>query len=288
VRIGVDPSAWPIVDDLARLGATDYLMYALDLDEKPAVAVSWSTDRPGGFGESDLAALHEVRVALAAVLEIHARREIASTVVRTYLGRDAGDRVLAGLIKRGDGETVRAALWFSDLREFTSLSDRLGRDALLALLDDAFEAQVGAIEDAGGTVLKFMGDGLLAIFAAGDDEAAACRSALAAARDAAGRVARANVRREADGAPPIRYGLALHFGDVQFGNIGSPQRLDFTVIGPAVNRAARLEAVCAVLGRACVLSADFAARCGEPVASLGQATLKGVAEAVEVFGLERA
>jgi adenylate cyclase len=283
-RAGLEPVDYPIVADLFALGTTEYLAFALSFGGRPMVTTSFTTDAPGGFTDAQVAHLLALRPALGAVLEIHSRQEVATTVLQTYLGADAGRRVLSGAIRRGDGETIRACLWFSDLRNFTGLSDHLPTEGLLSLLNDAFELQVDAIERVGGTVLKFMGDGLLAIFPASheDDGRAACAAALAAAAEVAARLPDLDRRR---GDTSVRYGLALHFGDVVFGNIGSRSRLDFTVIGPAVNRAARLEALTSRLGHAVLLSGDVAARCGAPVTSLGHHALKGVSEPAEVFCL---
>jgi adenylate cyclase len=282
---GQDPLDFPVLADVKAAGGTDYYMYAAEFNGSPRVATSFTADRPGGFSDADIGTLDAMRPAWSAVLQIHVQNELASTLLQTYLGADAGKRVLDGQIRRGDGQTLPAAVWFSDLRDFTGLSDRLPRDRLLDLLNDGFEAQVGAIEAHGGEVLKFMGDGLLAIFPANDDPDRACRAAVDAALDADARIEARNTVRVAAGDVPIRYGLALHIGDVMYGNIGSSGRLDFTVIGPAVNRAARLEAVSAKLGRKLVLSRELAARCGRELVALGSHALKGVAEPELVYGL---
>ncbi len=282
---GQDPLDFPVLHDLKADGATDYYATSIEFHGVPKIAVTFATDRPGGFSDENLAMLAAIVPAWSAAFQIHVQNELARTLVHTYLGRDAGDRVLSGKIRRGDGETIPAALWFSDLRDFTGLSDRLPRDRLLTLLNDAFEAQVAAIESHGGDVLKFMGDGLLAIFPAEKDPDAACGVAVDAALDADRRIREVNERRVAALDVPIGYGLALHIGDVMYGNIGSAHRLDFTVIGPAVNLAARLEALCTKVGRNLVLSKELARRCGREVVSLGKHGLKGVAAAEEVFGL---
>ncbi len=246
--------------------------------------LTMATRRPGGFEAGEVELLGSLRDALGVVMHLRDRMAFLDILASTYLGRDTGARVLAGAIHRGDGETIRAAIWFSDLRGFTSLSERLPLPSLLGVLDDAFEAQVAAIEAEGGEVLKFIGDGMLAIFRPGEgSEAAACRRALAAARSLAGRIGEINGGREERGEAAIRYGVALHFGDVLYGNIGAPSRLDFTVIGPAVNLAARLEGVCGQLGVPVVASPAFAVRCPGAVAPAGEFALKGLAEPVAAF-----
>ena len=246
--------------------------------------LTMATRRAEGFADAEVARLEGLRDALAVVARLRDRSAFLDILASTYLGRDTARRVLAGAIHRGDGETIPAAIWFSDLRGFTALSERLPLPALLAVLDDAFEAQVAAIEAEGGEVLKFIGDGMLAIFRPGaGSEAAACQRALRAARALAGRVAAVNEGRRGRGEVELRYGVALHFGDVLYGNIGAPSRLDFTVIGPAVNLAARLEGVCGHLGAPVVASAAFAARCPGAVAPAGEFALKGLGEPVAAF-----
>ncbi|MEZ4380538.1 MAG: adenylate/guanylate cyclase domain-containing protein [Nannocystaceae bacterium] len=255
--------------------------------EQTAV-ITFATRRPGGYTDAEVARVAGLRGALSLHAELLDRRLSLDVITTTYLGRDAGRRVLDGAIHRGDGETITAAIWFSDLRGFTALSERLPLSELLELLDDAFQAQVMAIERRGGEVLKFIGDGMLAIFRGRTDdglgaEEAACAAALAATRDLEASIAATNDARAARGAEAIRYGVALHYGDVLYGNIGAKGRLDFTVIGPAVNLAARLEPICGQLGIPAVASADFAARCPEEVTPAGEFSLKGLSAPVEVF-----
>jgi len=203
------------------------------------------------------------------------------------LGRDAARRVLGGTIERGAGETIRAALWFCDLQGFTRLSDSLPRDRLLGLMHEYFECMVTAVEEQGGHVLKFMGDGMLAIFNEADD-GASCRAALAAADIAVERVAQLTARRQAEGLPVTRFYLALHLGDALYGNIGARNRLDFTVIGPAVNEVSRIEAMCRALDQDVIVSAAFATAVGDGcdrLVSLGRYVLRGVRQPQELFTL---
>jgi adenylate cyclase len=204
------------------------------------------------------------------------------------LGSDAAERVLAGNIVRGRADPIRAVVWFSDLVGFTRISDALGPVGVLALLNEYAEAQVESIEEQGGHVLKFIGDGILAIFP-GDDAAAACARALDAAASQRQRIAALNERRGASGLPVTKTHLALHVGELLYGNVGSPRRLDFTVLGPAVNEAARIEALCASLEQAVIVSSAFAEAAGTArsrLVSLGRYAMKGVARPQELFTLD--
>ena len=196
---------------------------------------------------------------------------------------------MSGLIRRGTGENIRAVIWDNDLRGFTALADGLASEALNKLLNEYFEIMAGAVMSEGGEVLKFIGDGMLAIFEVRDTAALAnaCDAALRAARKAAGAIEKCNLERIAAGEPPIRYGIALHLGEVYYGNIGAPGRLDFTVIGPAVNHASRLEKVASELGRTVVTSASFAAVSPKSLESLGFHQLRGVPEPQELFSPAR-
>lgn len=291
-----DPSAhleFPVLHDLRAGGASDYYAVPVRFAGKLAGVVTWTCWAPGGLTDDDVQLLDSIRPIMALQLRTFVADSISSGLLRAYLGQGTGDRVLQGMVRRGDGETLRAALWFCDLRDFTCLSETLPRQDLLDLLNAWFEPMVAAVEGQGGEVLKFMGDGMLAIFpvqrdrAGEDDATAACQRALQAAADAQVRIDTGNCARLGHGLTPLRYGLALHVGDVVYGNIGSPGRLDFTVIGPAVNQAARLEGLCARLGRRLLLSQAFAALCPRetPLESLGHHPLKGIAQPAEVFGL---
>lgn len=282
LRIGPD---YPVLDDLRRDGMTDYLALGLPFSDGSAKGITYATDRPGGFAERDLALLHALVPALASTLEIRTLRRTALTLLETYVGREAGRRVLAGMIRRGMGETIGAVIWLSDLRGFAEMSERLARDDLIGMLNDHFGVVCGAVEAEGGEVLKLIGDALLAIFPVAGDPAPACRRALEAARRAEAGMAEVNALRASRGQPPLAYGLALHLGDVMYGNIGGERRLDFTVIGPAVNLASRIGALSGELGRATLLSEDFARASGLPCVPLGAFRLKGLAAPQAVFGL---
>ena len=205
--------------------------------------VTWATDRPDGFSEADIAKLEDINPALAAIVETRAVRRISANLLDTYLGPQAGRRILAGQIQRAQGERLRAVVMMTDMRNFTGLSDRLPGDDVIELLDDYFDAIVSPIEEHKGEVLKFMGDGLLAIFPADDDEDFAPSSlrALDAATEGLDRLAALNEARRDSDRTELRTGIGLHLGEVIYGNVGAVDRLDFTVIGPAVNLASRIE-----------------------------------------------
>jgi adenylate cyclase len=274
---------FPVVRDLHAEGATDYVVMPFRFADGQRNAMSMTSFAPGGFSTAHLGAVYEVLPVLGRLLEVFAQRRTAVTLLETFLGRRTGGRVLDGLVKRGDGEHIKAVVWFSDLRDSTALSQSMGREEYLDYLNRYFHCMAGAVLKKEGEVLRFIGDAALAIFPVGDDAREACRRALAAARLAAERVAADN----AEHAPrtPIRYGIGLHLGDVTYGNIGVPARLEFTVIGPAANTAARVESMCKTLGRNVVISSAFAAAYGGQLRSLGSHRLKDVEGEQELFTL---
>lgn len=289
----IDPDCvfdYEVLREFAAEGITDYLCHPLPMANGERQAASWSTKSPRGFTEREIAVLGRVCLPLARLVEIYAMRRTAVTLLRTYVGPGSGERVLDGHIKRGELQTIHAAIWFADLRGFTALSDTLDGPALVALLNDYFDCLVPAIQAAGGEVLKFIGDGLLAIFPVTERtrEAAACAAALAAARDSLSRLAALNARRTEGGLPTVRFGLALHLGEVLYGNVGAAGRLDFTTIGPAVNLAARLQALAGELGREVVLSDAFAEACGETATPIGRHALRGFRAPQTVYALGQA
>ena len=221
--------------------APPHLIQPLQFINGEVHAISWTTLRPGGFTGDDSAALEAIRRPLARVVEVYGLRRLATTLLGTYVGRDAGERILQGQIRRGDVERIDAVILLSDLREFTAQSDRLPGEAVIGLLNSYFDCLVPALHAHGGEVLKFVGDGLLGILPVAADPAAACCAALAAAGEARATLAQTNAERAERGEPRLRYGVALHLGEVLYGNIGSTGRLDFTTTGPAVNLTARLE-----------------------------------------------
>jgi len=276
------PNDFPVLVDLRAEEVTDYLASPLVFSNGDIHAVTCTTRQPGGFTDAQIAALEAVMTPLARVAEIRGLRRMASNLLDTYVGHDAGERILAGHIRRGDIEEIHAAIWLSDMRGFTALADRQPPRVLIDLLNRYFDCQVPVILDHGAEVLKFMGDGLLAIFAIAGDETEVCKRALAAARQV-----QANVADLAKSAMQgLRFGLALHIGDVLYGNIGSGNRLDFTCIGPAVNFAARIEKLTSQVGREILASGEFARHCRGQFTALGEFSLPGFSAAQQVFGLE--
>jgi len=268
---------YAIYADLRKEGFTDYLVIGVPFSDGSNKALSLATKRRGGFTTDETAAFVTLIPALAVNLEIQALRRTAQTLLEVYVGRHAGKRVLDGAIKRGMGETIPAVIWLCDLRGFTRLSEELPREKLIDLLNGYFEAMCQVIEQHQGEVLKFVGDALLAIFPiGGEDPAPACRQALTAARAAIVKIDALNVQRLGRNEPRIVYGIALHVGDVIYGNIGGENRLDFTVVGPAVNLAARIEGLCRELGRPILLSEAFVSRAHIAVEPVGRFVLKGV------------
>jgi adenylate cyclase len=214
----------------------------------------------------------------------------AASLLDTYLGPHAGERVLNGLIRRGDGEDIRAVIWFCDLRGSTPLAQSMSRDEFLACLNDFFDCVAGAVLDQGGQILRFIGDAALAIFPIEDESdttglQASCQRAIAAAREASARMKSYNAGRVKVSAPELGYGIGLHVGEVTYGNIGTGNRLEFTVIGEAANLAARIESLCKTLGEPVLLSADFATCNPDQVVSLGEHSLQGIDAPVEIFAL---
>jgi len=275
------PMDFPILEELRAEGVTDYLAVPLFFTDGSVQLVTCTTREPGGFTDAQIGGLEAIMTPLARVAEIRAWRRTASTLLDTYVGHDAGERILAGQIHRGDIEEIHAAIWLSDMRGFTALSDRQPPRVLIDLLNRYFDCQVPVILDHGAEVLKFMGDGLLAIFTIAGDETEVCQRALAAARQAQANVA--SLARSA--MPGLRFGLALHIGEVLYGNIGSGNRLDFTCIGPAVNFAARIEKLAGELGRDILASGEFVQHCCGEFTALGEFTLSGFSAPQQVFGL---
>jgi len=276
------PLDFPMLVELRAEGVTDYLASPLFFTDGTIHVVTSTTRELGGFTDEQITGIEAIITPLARVAEVLALRRMASTLLDTYVGHDAGERILAGHIRRGDIEEIHAAIWLSDMRGFTALADSLPPRVMIDLLNRYFDCQVPVILDHGAEVLKFMGDGLLAIFAIAGDEIEACKRALAAARQA-----QANIAALASSAMPgLRFGLALHIGDVLYGNIGSSNRLDFTCIGPAVNCAARIEKLASQLGRAIHASGEFARYSLGDFTALGEFSLAGFSAPQAVFGLE--
>ena len=274
---------FPLFAELKEAGHTDYLALALTFSDGKTHGSTWMTDRPGGFRDEEIAIIKSILPVFSLLIEIHLNRRIAANLLDAYVGHDAGERILSGQITRGSGETIPAAIWFSDLRGFTAMSETTERDELLNRLNQYFDVVAEPVTERGGEILKFIGDAMLAIFPLADD--GACTKALAAAIEAEAALGALNRERRARREEALQCGIALHVGEVMYGNIGSSTRLDFTVIGPAVNLASRIEGFCKTLGPSILLSDDFAKGCtaGSALRSLGRHRLRSVARDVELF-----
>jgi adenylate cyclase len=273
---------FPLFAELRDEGLTDYVALPITFSDGKIHGTTWSSDQAGGFASEHLARIYDVLPVFGLLLEIHLNRRIAINLLDTYVGHQAGERILRGGITRGSAETMRGAIWFCDLRGFTALSERMDRDRLLASLNQFFDGMAGPVEAQGGEIWKFMGDSMLAIFPLETDQA--CRRALQAALDARAAMAGLNRDRAARGEEALGFGIALHVGDVMYGNIGAADRLDFTIIGPAVNLASRLERLCRELNLELVVSDTFARLCkGCEFRPLGAYQLAGISRQVEAF-----
>jgi adenylate cyclase len=266
-------------------GEPDYLAMALPRCDRMINRCSFATDRPEGFSDREIERLVALRPALALVLELKGQARMTQQLLDLYLGPEAGNRVWRGQIKRGEGATFRSVLWMSDLRRFTRLSEELPLEALTAVLDDYFDAVIGPIQAHGGEVLKLMGDGVLGVFRIEEDDEIALMSeaALNAAELALANMGLLNRRRARQGKPLLECGIALHVGDVMYGNVGAQNRLDFTVIGPAVNLCARLEDLVGELGERILCSAEFVSHADRPMRSVGFHPLKSPDSTFEAF-----
>jgi adenylate cyclase len=230
--------------------------------------------------------LEAICLAMGPPLQAVVERGITRSLLQAYLGRRSADRVLSGTIRRGTGEVIEAVVWISDLRDFTNLSERLGSDQMITALNDSCARLVGAIQPFGGEVLKFIGDGLLAIFpTAPKGERAACDAALTAVRAARDGMTRLDRERVSANLPPLPFGVGLHLGPVVYGNIGAPDRLDFTAIGPAVNVASRIEGLCRTLACPVLISEAVASRCTSALAAVGSYSLRGSTNEVALYTL---
>jgi adenylate cyclase len=284
-----DPESrrFPFFDDMRGEGVTDYIALPLLFTDGTTHASSWTTKHSDGFSDEHIAALRRVVRPFARLGEIFALRRTAATLLDTYVGNRAGERIMAGQIRRGHAETMQAAIWLSDLRGFTALSDRLAPEIVVDILNQYFDCQVPTIRQHGGEILKFMGDGLLAVFPIAKDHcnvSEVCARVLEAAREA-----RTNVDAmqypTGEGGERFRFGVALHIGGILFGNIGGSSRLDFTCIGPAVNLAARLEKIAGRLARTVVASEAFAGAGPGGWTDLGEFPVAGFSKAARVYGL---
>ena len=284
-----DPDAgaeFPMMKELRSEGITEYLAFRMQFSDGSRHAASFATDSPHGFSEEDRNLLLNLDRLLAIRLEHAIRRELLHTLLTAYLGKDAAQRVLDGRIRREDIQSIDAVIWMSDLRDFTRLSDQLEPSALLGLLGDYFSVVVDAVRQEGGEVLKFIGDAVLAVFRVESRTTAeACEAAARATQVVEREINKHNTLRRDQGDEMIKYGIGLHQGTVNYGNVGSAERLDFTVIGPAVNMTARIEGLCGQLEHTVLMSQAVAKFVSLPTTSLGPQALKGVEKPVEIYSL---
>jgi adenylate cyclase len=289
---------FPVLEEFKAQGATDWFGLAIpfgwqgthNMTEKQVGLVSsWASDAPGGFSDDHIRVLIELVPFLALAVKATTTYQMARSILITYLGRDAGSRVMSGRIQRGSVESMPAVLLLSDLRGFTRLADTTPVDDIVAMLDDYLELMCEPVHRRGGQALKFLGDGLLATFDLRDSvEADVCRTALDAAEEILRAVRAYNKLRQAAGKPFMDLDLALHMGEVLYGNVGSSERLEFTIIGPAVNETARIEAMCQNLDTNLLISDAFArsaTHCGARLKSVGVHPLRGVQREQELFTL---
>jgi adenylate cyclase len=286
-RIEEDGAAlerYPLLRAFRAAGATDYLACPLHGGVGRHRVITWATDQPGGFTDAHVAAIEALLPAIAIVVETNTLRRMSASLLDIYLGRTIGRHILGGEIFRGKGRRLRAALMAVDLRGFTNLADRMPGEELIQLLDDYFDAVAAAVHGQGGEVLKFVGDGVLAIFEPdGRSEREAVRAALAAGEETLRRIDTTNNNRAAVGQELIAIGIGLHLGEVIYGNVGAADRLDYTAIGPAVNLVCRLEGLTKRMGRPLLVSESFAEAHGGRLLSLGFQPVRGLSEPQEIF-----
>lgn len=287
---------FPLFEQLAADGATDYYMRITEFDLtgskelETGMVSSWTTDREGGFGDEEIAVLERLLPRLALTAKVRLTRDIAENVLDTYVGPEAGRRIMRGDIRRGSLDVIRAVIVYADLRGFTAISDRIPGDRLAPMLDRYFEAMVPPVARRGGQVLKFLGDGMLATFdLEGRERDSICSDALQSAYEMVAGVAETNAARRVAGLPTMDLDVALHLGDVLYGNVGAADRLDFTVIGPAVNEASRIETLCETLGHNVLISETFASAaltCSGRLIPVGTHELRGVRDSQTLYTID--
>jgi adenylate cyclase len=277
---------FPALQELRAAGYVHYAVAPLVFSDGVANAISWATEVRDGFSRDDLALLEAVLPAYSALVELKSLRRFARNMLATYVGRAAGELILQGQIRRGDVRTIRAALMLVDLRDFTALSDAMPPAAVVEMLNRYYDCVMRPVVERGGEIMEIMGDGILAIFndRAEHDPHDACRLAFDAATAGLAALEAANRMPGATG-PELHAGFALHYGTVSYGNIGSDERLDFTVIGPDVNLTARIERLCRELDRTLIMSAEFAARLDRPMFAIGHFRLRGFSRMQMLYGL---
>ncbi|WP_170790613.1 adenylate/guanylate cyclase domain-containing protein [Ruegeria lacuscaerulensis] len=273
----------PVYAELAEAGATDFLAIPLEHGNGSVQGTSFTSGAAAGFSDAHIRYIEDTRYALAAALEPIAMRHSQKSLLQTYLGHGPAEEIDQGHIKRGEHRTVSAAILFADLRGFTSKASSWSEDALLAMMGEYFEMVVSPIQDQGGDVLKFMGDGILAVFNIDDDAETSCRSAVLAAEQALTTLRGYNETAADTGKEPIEFVVGIDFGRVTFGNIGSPDRLDFTVVGQAVNVASRVHELCKNLDEKLLVTQSVAEHMPHHMQSAGCHSIRGLSNEIEAY-----
>ncbi|MGI0117583.1 adenylate/guanylate cyclase domain-containing protein [Zooshikella sp. RANM57] len=281
---------YPILNDLRKEGMTDYLVLPLKFSEERTGAISFATTHSDGFSDEEVSYLQQFVRAITRSLEVLVLHEKALSLLNAYLGKTTGNRVLAGTIQRGDGETINAVIWFSDLRASTKLSETLPSNEYLNVLNQYFDCLAGSVLQQEGEVLRFIGDAVLAIFPVGEHNFktwdSACNAALVAVKEADRQVTALNQARKQVNLSPINYGIALHIGEVHYGNIGTATRVEFTVVGKAANEAAKIESLCKVLNKKVLISESFTQYLQAPWRSLGEHALPGSHQTIKLYSFD--
>lgn len=283
-----------ILEELADQGYTDYLAFMVKFDKSVetdavggGIVGSWSTERDNGFTNEDIRSLQRIEQRLGVAFKINIQKKLTENILAAYLGPGAGRQIMSGQIKRGDGETIRAVIWYSDMRDSTRLAASMTSELFLHALNEYFESTAGAVLQHQGEVLRFIGDAVLAIFPISDerDTRTCCRLAMEAARAAEQRMMQVNEARRERGEPELDFGLGLHVGDVLFGNIGVPERVEFSVVGPAANEVARLESLTKTVGSRILVSELFAENVQEEWRRMGEFAIPGMSNTVPAYAL---
>ena len=273
--------------ELAEDGYTDYLALPILFNWGLGSALILSTKCEQGFSDADIENFRVLRNYLSPIIEVYSLRHLSKSLMNTYVGHRTGEKVLSGMVQRGDADVINAALWFSDLRDFTHLTETLPAQKVLEMLNEYFEFVAAAVTARGGEILRFIGDAMLIVFPIDDDmcQKTACNAAIDSAIDAQSTLASLNHRRRRRGEPEIKFGVGLNVGEVVYGNVGAPDRLDFTVMGPVVNRTARLESLTKTLDCNILFSQQFSKLIDTPSTYLGMHEMKGIAESQPVYAV---
>jgi len=276
-----------ILFEQQEIGLTDYLMCPMEFIDGSHAVISFVTATDEGFSDQDLSELESLVGFIAPIIEVHSTRKIAITLLDTYVGHRSGERVMNGHIQRGDGDVIEAALWFSDLRQYTELSENLDHLQIFGLLNSYFQTLSDVVTPHGGEILKFIGDAALVIFPVDQETSAqkACENALSAATEMFKRIVAENKERQVSKNPEINFGIGLHFGKAIYGNVGALDRLDFTVTGPAVNLASRVESLTKETGKQLLLSQTFVEKLKTETLKIGEFDLKGIRERQVIYSL---